>query len=87
MVTQHLIIDQMKDSMRAPWIAGDFGALTLPDKSVDAAVSQFAFLHEGDVAVSARELSGVLKDGTPFSVAAWDVMKLNTLFSRAAQVL
>jgi SAM-dependent methyltransferase len=26
-VTQHLSIDQMKDSMRAPWIAGDFGAL------------------------------------------------------------
>jgi SAM-dependent methyltransferase len=25
--TQHSIIDQMKDSMRAPWIAGDFGAL------------------------------------------------------------
>ena len=27
MSTQHLSIDQMKDSMRAPWIAGDFGAL------------------------------------------------------------
>jgi 2-polyprenyl-3-methyl-5-hydroxy-6-metoxy-1,4-benzoquinol methylase len=27
MITQHLSIDQMKDSMRAPWIAGDFGAL------------------------------------------------------------
>ncbi|MBV8416895.1 MAG: class I SAM-dependent methyltransferase, partial [Verrucomicrobia bacterium] len=24
---QHLSIDQMKDSMRAPWIAGDFGAI------------------------------------------------------------
>jgi SAM-dependent methyltransferase len=27
MITQHLNIDQMKDSMRAPWIAGDFGAI------------------------------------------------------------
>src|SRR6516225_7762539 len=27
MNTQHLSIDQMKDSMRAPWIAGDFGAI------------------------------------------------------------
>jgi len=27
MITQHLSIDQMKDSMRAPWIAGDFGAM------------------------------------------------------------
>jgi SAM-dependent methyltransferase len=27
MITQHLSIDQMKDYMRAPWIAGDFGAL------------------------------------------------------------
>ncbi len=27
MTRQHLSIDQMKDSMRAPWIAGDFGAL------------------------------------------------------------
>jgi len=62
-------------------------ALTLPDKSVDAAISQFAFLSEGDVPASARELSRVLKDGAPFSVAAWDSMELNTLFSRAAQVL
>ncbi|MGY8665777.1 class I SAM-dependent methyltransferase [Bradyrhizobium sp. UFLA05-109] len=27
MITQHALIDQMKDSMRAPWIAGDFGAI------------------------------------------------------------
>jgi SAM-dependent methyltransferase len=27
MIAQHLSIDQMKDSMRAPWIAGDFGAI------------------------------------------------------------
>jgi len=54
---------------------------------VDAAISQFAFLSEGDVPASARELSRVLKDGAPFSVAAWDSMELNTLFSRAAQVL
>lgn len=27
MITQPLSIDQMKESMRAPWIAGDFGAL------------------------------------------------------------
>src|SRR5262249_42245477 len=27
MITQHPSIDQMKDSMRAPWIAGDFGAI------------------------------------------------------------
>jgi SAM-dependent methyltransferase len=27
MITQHLSIDQMKDSMCAPWIAGDFGAI------------------------------------------------------------
>jgi hypothetical protein len=34
-----------------------------------------------------KELSRVLKDGAPFSVAAWDAMELNTLFSRAALVL
>jgi 2-polyprenyl-3-methyl-5-hydroxy-6-metoxy-1,4-benzoquinol methylase len=27
MITQQPSIDQMKDSMRAPWIAGDFGAI------------------------------------------------------------
>jgi SAM-dependent methyltransferase len=27
MTTQHLSLDQMKDSMRAPWIAGDFSAV------------------------------------------------------------
>jgi SAM-dependent methyltransferase len=62
-------------------------ALTLPGNSVDAAISQFGFLQEGDVAASARELSRVLKDGAPFSVAAWDVMRLNTLIRSAAQVL
>jgi hypothetical protein len=62
-------------------------ALTLPDRSVDAAVSQFGFLQEGDVTVSARELSRVLKEDTPFSVAAFDKMELNTLFSCAALVL
>ena len=62
-------------------------ALTLPDKSVDAAISQFAFLSEGDVAVSVQELARVLKDGAPFSVAAFDAMELNTLFSSAALVL
>jgi SAM-dependent methyltransferase len=62
-------------------------ALTLPDKSADAAVSQFAFLQEGDVAASVTELSRVLKDGAPFSVAAWDVTELNTLISLADRVL
>ena len=62
-------------------------ALTLPDKSVDAAISQFGFLQEGDVAVSAKELCRVLKDSAPFSVAAFDAMELNTLFSRSALVL
>ena len=27
MTTQHLDMDQVKDSIRAPWIAGDFGAI------------------------------------------------------------
>src|SRR5262249_18126376 len=61
-------------------------ALTLSDKSVDAAISQFGFLQEGDVPASARELTRVLKDGAPYSVAAFDAMELNTLFSRAALV-
>jgi hypothetical protein len=40
--------------------------------------------YEGDVAVSIKELARVLKDGAPFSMAAWDTMDLNTLFSTAA---
>lgn len=62
-------------------------ALALPDKSVDAAISQFGFLQEGDVPRSAKELSRVLKGGAPLSVAAFDAMEFNTLFSRAALVL
>jgi len=27
MITQHQTVDEMKDSMRAPWIAGDFAAI------------------------------------------------------------
>jgi hypothetical protein len=42
----------------------------LPDKSVDAEISQFGFLQEGNVPASARELARVLKDGAPYSVAA-----------------
>lgn len=62
-------------------------ALALPDRSVGAAISQFGFLQEGDIAISGTELSRVLKDGAPYSVAAFDAMDLNTLFSRAALVL
>jgi SAM-dependent methyltransferase len=62
-------------------------ALALPDKTVDAAISRFGFLQEGDVAHSANELSRVLKEGAPFSVAAFDAMEFNTLLSRAALVL
>jgi len=62
-------------------------ALTLPDRSVDAAISQFGFLQEGDVAASARELARVLKAGAPFSVAAFDAMELNTLISSITRVL
>ena len=61
--------------------------LALADESVHAAISQFGFLHEGEVPRSANELSRVLSDGAPFSVAAWDAMQFNTLFSRAALVL
>ncbi|MER5796355.1 class I SAM-dependent methyltransferase [Streptomyces sp. NPDC001980] len=61
--------------------------LSLADQSVDAAVSHFAFLQEGDVAESVKELSRVLKDGASFSVAAWDVIELNTLASLAVSVL
>lgn len=38
-------------------------ALALPDNNADAAISHLAFLQEGDVAASARELARVLKDG------------------------
>jgi len=69
------------------FLAMSLDALNLPDKSVDAAISQFAFLQEGDVAVSVKELSRVLKDGAPFSVAVWDVMQLNTLVARTVRVL
>ena len=89
--------DKLIDAARALAAAHEIGnvsfevmsldALTLPDESVDAAISQFAFLQEGDVAASVKELARVLKDGAPFSVAAFDAMELNTLFSSAAQVL
>jgi SAM-dependent methyltransferase len=61
--------------------------LALPDASADAVVSQFGFLQEGDVAASAREMARILKDGGVFSVAAFDSMKLNTLFGGAAEAL
>jgi hypothetical protein len=89
--------DKLIDAARA--LADDHGignadfevmsldALTLPDKSVDAAISHFAFLQEGDVAVSVNEFSRVLKDGASFSVTAWDVMELNTAMNNTVRVL
>jgi SAM-dependent methyltransferase len=61
--------------------------LDLADGSVDAAVSQFGLLQEGDVAASGRELARVLTPGAPFSVAAFDDMALNTLMSTIARTL
>ncbi len=61
--------------------------LELAAQSVDAAVSHFGFLQEGDVLASARELARVLAPSAPFSVAAFDDMALNTLMSAAARAL
>jgi ubiquinone/menaquinone biosynthesis C-methylase UbiE len=61
--------------------------LDLADQSVDAAVSQFGLLQEGDVVASGHELTRVLTPGAPFSVAAFDDMALNTLMSTIAQTL
>jgi ubiquinone/menaquinone biosynthesis C-methylase UbiE len=61
--------------------------LELPDQSMNAAVSHFGLLQEGDVAASGRELARVLAPGAPFSVAAFDDMTLNTLMSAIARTL
>jgi SAM-dependent methyltransferase len=61
--------------------------LDLAAQSMDAAVSHFGFLQEGDVLASARELARVLAPGAPFSAAAFDDMALNTLMSAAARAL
>jgi hypothetical protein len=58
-----------------------------PESRSTGAGRRPAFLQGGDVAASVRELSRVLKDGAPFSVAAWDAMALNTPISHAVQVL
>jgi ubiquinone/menaquinone biosynthesis C-methylase UbiE len=52
--------------------------LALPDASIDAAVSQFGLLQEGDVSASVHELARVLAPGAYFSIAAFDDMALNT---------
>jgi ubiquinone/menaquinone biosynthesis C-methylase UbiE len=61
--------------------------LDLADQSMNAAVSHFGLLQEGDVAASGRELARVLAPGAPFSVAAFDDMALNTLMSAIARTL
>lgn len=61
--------------------------LDLADQSVQAAVSHFGLLQEGDVVASSRELSRVLGPGAPFSLAAFDDMALNTLMSTIARTL
>ena len=61
--------------------------LDLPDQSMNAAVSHFGLLAEGDVAASGRELARVLAPGAPFSVAVFDDMALNTLMSAIARAL
>lgn len=61
--------------------------LKLSDQSVNAAVSHFGFLQEGEVAASVLELVRVLTPGAPFSFAAFDDMALNILMSTIEQVL
>jgi ubiquinone/menaquinone biosynthesis C-methylase UbiE len=62
-------------------------ALTLPDASVDAAVSRFGVLMFGDVPASSRELSRVLLPGGHFSIAVWDELAGNTLINVASEVM
>ena len=87
------LIDQarLKASANAVWNASfevmSVDKLDLPNQSVDAAVSHFGLLQEGDVAASARELARVLTPGAPFSLAAFDDMALNTLMHTIAQAL
>ena len=61
--------------------------LDLADQSVQAAVSSFGLLQEGDVTASAHELARVLSPGAPFSLAAFDDMALNALMSTIARTL
>jgi SAM-dependent methyltransferase len=61
--------------------------LELADQTMDAAVSQFGLLQEGDVAASGRELARVLGSRAPFSFAVFDDMALNTLTSTIARTL
>lgn len=61
--------------------------LDLADQSVQAAVSVFGLLQEGDVAASGHELGRVLSPGAPFSLAAFDDMALNPLMSTIARTL
>lgn len=61
--------------------------LDLADESVQAAVSHFGLLQEGDIVESCGELVRVLAPGAPFSVAVFDDLALNTLMSPIADVL
>lgn len=55
--------------------------LTLPDASVDAALSRFGLLMFGDVEGSAEEIARVLRPGAPYSLAVWDDPSKNTLMN------
>lgn len=56
-------------------------ALTLPDASVDAALSRFGLLMFGDVEAAAGELARVLREGAPHTIAVWDDPAENRLMN------
>jgi hypothetical protein len=96
MITQHSRIDQMKDAMRAPWIAGNFGAIAktigAPDAEGFVDVVDVGGDHVRHGLERAVELLAFLPDllvlrllpgGEVFLLAADHTQRLEVLLERA----
>ncbi|BCL32156.1 SAM-dependent methyltransferase [Streptomyces aurantiacus] len=88
-----VLIEQAQEKARANSVQNaSFGVMSvdqleLEDRSMDAAISHFGLLQEGNLAASGHELARVLAPGAPFSFATFDDMALNTLMSTIERIL
>jgi ubiquinone/menaquinone biosynthesis C-methylase UbiE len=62
-------------------------SLPLPDRSVDAVVSQFGMMFFTDRVGAAREMRRVLRDGGRLAVAVWDAIERQPAFAIEVDIL
>ena len=76
-----------RKSSRIEWLEGKAEALPLPDRSFDAALSQFGFMFFEDRAAALREMMRVLRPGGRLAVAVCGALEESPGYAALAKLL